>query len=307
MRDLLTGAEGLVGSAIRRLAPKNRDLISITRSQVDLTDFQRTLRMVEEIRPDRIFHAAGAVGGLGGNMKHPGEMFRRNILINFNIMEAARLCRTKKLISFMSTCIYPSQTSYPIKARSLHDGPPHYSNFAYAHAKRMQDIQSQAYRTEYGCNFITAVGTNLFGISDNFNLEDGHAVASLIHKIFLAKQNKTPVTVWGSGSPLREFVFADDIAQLSYWAMDHYDSPEPIIFSNGAETSIRELVSQIADCLEFKGEIIFDESKPDGQLRKPSDTAQLQKLHPRFQFTDLRIALQQTIDWFLKTYPNVRK
>ncbi len=190
-KDLLTGSEGLVGSAIKRAYSSDRDLISITRSQVDLTDYAATLRMLEETKPERIFHAAAAVGGLGGNMRHPGELFRKNILINFNLLEAARVTGVKKVLSYLSTCIYPDKVSYPLKEEYLHDGPPHPSNFGYAHAKRMIEVQSRAYRAEYGCNFISAVGTNLFGPCDNFNLKDGHALPSLIHKIYLARKNST--------------------------------------------------------------------------------------------------------------------
>jgi GDP-L-fucose synthase len=306
-RDLLTGSKGLVGSAIKRLHSKDRDLICVTRAQADLEDFRSTLKMMEEIRPERIYHAAAAVGGLGGNMRHPGEMFRKNILINFNVLEAARLTGVKKLISFMSTCVYPNQIQYPIQASNLHDGPPHHSNFAYAHVKRMQDIQSRAYRIEYGCNFITAVGTNLFGLNDNFNIEDGHAVASLIHKTFLAKQRGHDLVVWGSGRPLREFVFTDDIARLSFWAMENYQNSEPLMFSNETETSIRDLVELIAKKLDFKGRIIFDGSKPDGQSRKPSDGSRLRELLPSFQFTSLESAIEQTVSWFQQYYPNVRQ
>jgi GDP-L-fucose synthase len=305
-KDLITGASGLVGSALMRLTPSIREIIGLNRNEIDLTDFSETLTMMEKVHPERVFHAAAAVGGLGANMRHPGEMFRKNILINFNIMEAARLTGVKRLISFMSTCVYPNQISYPIQAQALHLGPPHPSNFAYAHAKRMQDIQAKAYRIEYGCNFITAVGPNLFGINDNFNLNDGHAVASIIHKTFLAKKDATDLVIWGSGKPLREFVFADDIARLSYWALENYQDAEPLMFSNGIETSIRELVELIAQKIGFQGRIVFDDSKPDGQYRKPSDISKLRELNPHFQFTPLSEALDKTIEWFIKAYPQVR-
>ncbi|MDB5036485.1 MAG: GDP-L-fucose synthase [Bacteriovoracaceae bacterium] len=305
-KDLLTGSEGLVGSAIKRHSSKERDLVCVTKKQVDLTDFSATVKMMEDLRPERVFHAAAAVGGLGGNMRHPGELFRKNILINFNVLEAARVTGVKRVLSYLSTCIFPDKVEYPMKETSLHEGPPHPSNFGYAHAKRMIDIQSRAYRMEYGCDFITAVGTNLFGLNDNFNLLDGHALPSLIHKTYLAKRDGKDLTVWGSGKPLREFVFADDIARLSLWAMDEYHEETPLMFSHGEETSIRELVELIAKKMNFQGKIIFDDSKADGQYRKPSDVSKLKKFQPDFKFTSLEKAIEQTTKWFTASYPNIR-
>jgi len=306
LKDLVTGATGLVGSAIERNAPIERDLVCVNHQDVDFTDYNATLKMMEKIRPERIFHCAAAVAGLGGNMKHPGELFRKNILINFNVLEAARVTGVKRVLSYLSTCIYPDQIEFPIQDSALHKGPPHPSNYAYAYAKRMIDVQSRAYREEYGCDFITAVGTNLFGPQDNFNLVNGHAFASLVHKTYLAKKNGTELKVWGSGKPLREFVFSDDIAKLSFWAMDNYHDAEPILFSNEQETSIRDLVQLIANKMDFKGSISFDDSKPDGQFRKPSSASKVKKLNPHFQFTPLEKAVEKTVGWFMETYPKVR-
>jgi GDP-L-fucose synthase len=302
---LVTGADGLVGSAIKNLNPKN--VVYLDHGDVDLTDFNKTRDKFTEIEPDQVIHLAARVGGIGANSKHPGEFFRNNILININVLECARLVKVKKLISFMSTCIFPNKIEFPLNVKSLHDGPPHPSNFGYAYAKRMLDIQSRAYRQEYGSNFITAIPTNIFGPNDNFDIEDGHVLPSLIHKCFLAKKDNTPLIIWGSGTPLREFIYSEDVAKLAFLAMENYNDAEPIIFSPGLESSIKEMVEIITEKLNFTGEIIYDSTKPDGQLRKQSDTKALHELYPDFKFTPLKDGINKTIDWFLANYPDIRK
>lgn len=305
MKLLITGSNGLVGSALRKYSPEGT--IFVTREDADLTDFEATKKLFESHAPTHIIHAAAQVGGIGGNMAHPGEYFRNNILINTNVLEAARLAGVTKVLSFLSTCIYPNDAPFPLHEDSLHNGPPHPSNFAYAHAKRMIDVQSRAYRKEWGCNFITAVGTNIYGPHDNFSLENSHVLPALIHKSYLAKQNGTDFPIWGSGTALREFVLSDDVAKLALWAIDSYEEESPIMFTSGVETSIKEVVETIAQKMHFEGNIVFDTSKPDGQLRKPSDTTKLKSYRPDFEFTSVEDGIAQTVEWFSKTYPNIRK
>jgi GDP-L-fucose synthase len=304
MKLLVTGANGLVGSAIRRQNPSNT--IYITREDVDLRDFEKTKKIFKEIAPTHVIHAAAVVGGIGGNLKMPGTFFRENTMINVNVLEAARLSGVKKLLSYISTCAWPDKVTYPLTEIQLHAGPPHDSNFAYAHAKRMVEVQSRAYRKEWGCNFIVGVGTNIYGPNDNFSLENGHVLPALVHRCFFAKQSGDPLTVWGSGKPLREFVLSDDIARLSLWALESYDEELPIIFSSGIETTIKDAVESIASSMDFKGQIVFDAGKPDGQLRKPSDDSRLKKYLPDFKFTPVSDGVQKTVEWFVKNYPKVR-
>lgn len=302
---LVTGASGLIGSAIQKLGMPN--MVFLSRKEGDLTNFNQTLKIFKKHRPTKVIHLAAQVAGIGGNMIHSGEYFRNNIMININVLEAARLTGAKKLISFMSTCVFPDKCAYPLNERDLHNGPPHPSNFGYAYAKRMLEVQSSAYNSEWGCNYIIAIPTNIYGPNDNFNFTDGHVVPSLIHKCFLAKKNKTDLVVWGSGKPLRELVFTDDIAKLALWMLDNYKESTPIIFSSGIETSIKNLVLLIAKKMKFKGKIIFDSKKPDGQFRKPSDTTKLLKYLPDFRFTPVEEGIEKTVLWFVKNYPNVRK
>ena len=302
---LVTGADGLVGSAIKRLNLPNA--VYLTHADLDLTDFEETKKTFAKIKPNRVIHTAAVVGGVGANLKHPGSYFRDNLLINIHTLEAARLAGVEKLLSFISTCVFPNNASYPLNEKDLHNGLPHDSNFGYAYAKRMMDVQSRAYRKEWACNFITAIGTNVYGPNDNFSLENGHVLAALIHKCFLAKENNTDLSVWGSGQALREFVFSDDIVKLALWALNNYNEESPIIFTSGIETSIKDVVHLVAKKMGFLGKIVFDATKPDGQLRKPSDSAKLQKYLPEFKFTSVADGLEQTIAWFVKNYPSIRK
>ena len=303
-RTLVTGSGGLVGYAIKQLNPKNT--IYITRKDVDLTDFSKTKKIFDEIKPDNVIHLAAEVAGIGGNLMHSGDFFRKNIMINVNVLEAARLSGVEKLISFMSTCVFPDPSKYPLNEKDIHNGPPHPSNFGYAYAKRMLEVQSSAYRNEWGCNFIVAIPTNIYGENDFWNLEDGHVFPSLNHKVFLDKKNKVDLAVWGSGKPLREFVYSKDIAKLILWAIEHYDEDTPIIFSNGQEMSIKELVEVIVEQTNFKGKVVFDKTKPDGQFRKPSDTTKLKKYLPDFKFTPHKKGIAKTVKWFVENYPDMR-
>ena len=303
-KTIVTGANGLVGNAIRLMNLANTAYL--TREDVDLTDFTSTRNRFVELEPENVIHLAAQVGGIGGNLIHSGEYFRNNILINTNVLESARIAGSKKLISFVSTCVFPDKCTYPLNEKDLHNGPPHPSNFGYAYAKRMLEVQSSAYRKEWNCNYIVAIPTNIYGPNDNFSLTEGHVVPALIHRTYLAKQGDTNLSVWGSGKPLREFVYSGDIAKLTLWAIENYSEDTPIILTSGIETSIGELTEIVAKKMKFNGKLIFDSSKPDGQYRKPSDTTKLKNYLPNFQWTPLEEGIERTVDWFLRNYQNAR-
>ena len=303
-KTIVTGAGGMVGYAFRQLNPP--DTVFLTRDDVDLTDFNATKTAFKLLKPEKVIHLAGVVAGVGGNIIHSGEFFRKNILINTNVLESARLCGAQKLISYMSTCVFPDPCTYPLNEKDIHNGPPHPSNFAYAYAKRMLEVQSSAYRQQWNCHYIVAIPANIYGPNDIWNLEEGHVIPSLIHKCYLAEQNGTALAVWGSGKPLREFVFSYDIARLSLWAIDSYQEDSPIIFSSGIEISIKDLVELVVEKMKFTGKVVLEKSKPDGQYRKPSDTSKLAKYLPDFTFTPIEEGIEITIDWFLSNYPNIR-
>jgi GDP-L-fucose synthase len=296
---LVTGGNGLVGSSI------HAD-IKIG-SEFDLRKSDISDEVLKKNNPTHVIHCAGKVGGLGSNMNHKGQFFYDNIMINTNIIESARKYNVEKLVAFLSTCIFPDNVEYPLTESKIHLGAPHNSNDAYAYAKRMADIQIRAYREQYGLNYISVIPTNIYGPNDNFSLEHGHVVPMLIHKLYLAQKNNTDFIVWGSGKPLREFIYSKDIAKLSEWALDNYNEVEPIIFTNSYEISIMDLVDLLISEFNFKGKVIFDTTKPDGQFRKPSDNSKLKSYLPDFKFTPIETGLKETIQWFRTNYENTRK
>jgi GDP-L-fucose synthase len=189
----------------------------------------------------------------------------------------------------------------------IHAGPPHESNYAYAYAKRMLDVQSQAYRDQYGCNFITAVPNNLYGENDNYDLNDSHVIPALIHKMHKAKQKDENVVLWGDGTPLREFTYSKDLANILLFLLEHYDGKEPINVGNTGEHSICWIAQLIARNLDFNNSIIWDTDKPAGQHRKPSSNEKLLQLGWREDmYTELEAGIEHACNWFLENYPNVR-
>ena len=208
LKLLVTGGTGLVGSAIKggiKLSSNNGDLINT----------EDTFKIFETLRPEKVIHCAARVGGLGGNMNYKGEFFYDNIMINTNVLEASRRVGVEKVVSFLSTCIFPDNVEYPLTENKIHLGEPHNSNYPYAYAKRMLDIQSRAYKEQYGLNYVSVIPTNIYGPNDNFDLKNGHVLPSLIHKCYLAKKNGTDLNVWGTGKALREFIYSEDVGKLT--------------------------------------------------------------------------------------------
>ena len=309
-RLLVTGANGLVGSQFKG------DLISIISKVGDLRDKKTVDSIIDfytdkdrqkEYAVDRIIHCAAKVGGVGGNMKYKGEFFYDNIMINTNVIESARQHGVKKLVAFLSTCVFPDNVEYPLTESKIHLGAPHFSNDAYAYAKRMAEVQIRAYREQYGLNYTSVIPTNIYGPNDNFDIENGHVIPSLIHKCYLARENNTDLTIWGSGQPLREFIYSKDVAELALWVLENYTESEPIILSTSEEISIKDVVGVIVGAMNFKGNVIFDKTKPDGQFRKPSDNSKLMSYLPDFKFTPFDVGIKETVEWFEKTYPNIKQ
>jgi len=303
-RILVTGSGGLIGHALKDL--NLQDCFFATRADADLTDYEETKKLFSRVRPDIVIHLAAAVGGIGGNLIHSGEYFRNNTMMNLNVLELSRQFNVAKVVSFMSTCVFPAEAKYPLTVDQLHIGPPHQSNFGYAYAKRMLEVQSAAYRKEFGCNFITLIPTNIYGPGDYWNLEEGHVIPSLIHKFYVARETSSDVYLWGSGNPLREFIYSYDLATIILWSVESYEEVAPLIISPSVEISIRDLANSIAREIKFTGKIDWDLDKPDGQLRKPSSNAELLKFNPGISFTPIEDGLKRTVEWFITNYPNVR-
>jgi len=250
------------------------------------------------------------VGGVKANSNYVGDFYFANSNINHNVLNEAKNFGVKKVISLLSTCVYPDEPYilYPLTEDQLHLGPPHPSNFGYAYAKRMVDVMSRAYREQYGCNFITAIPNNLYGEHDNFDLENGHVIPALIRKIWEAKVNKnSSIECWGNGRPLREFTYAEDIAKILVYLMKNYNDPSPINIGNTKEYSIKEVVNVICDILEYDGNIIWSTDKPSGQYRKPSSNKNLLDLGwKKEDYTSLKTGLKKTCEWVKINYPNIR-
>jgi GDP-L-fucose synthase len=301
MKTLLTGANGLVGRAIEA------DVRFGGSSDLDLTDLGKTYREIKANSPDVVIHTAAKVGGLGANINYVSDFYVDNVLINTNVLEASRRSGVTRLISFLSTCIFPDAVEYPLSEGKLHLGEPHDSNFGYAYAKIMLEVQSRAIRNQYGLNYDCLIPTNIYGPGDNFNIDDGHVLPSLIHKCYLAKQNNEDFVVWGSGKPLREFIFYKDIGEIVRKLIERGKSFGSLIVSPSKEISIGEVAELVAKHLGFRGNIVYDNSKPDGQLRKPTDNSKLMSLLPDTEFTPIEDGICETVEWFVKNYKSCRK
>jgi GDP-L-fucose synthase len=298
---LVTGGNGLVGSEF-----VGDHYFKPSSNVYDLRKTEDTNRLMLK-GFDSIIHCAAKVGGVGGNMNFKGDFFYDNIMMNTNIIEGARMSGVKNLVAFLSTCVFPDNVEYPLTESKIHLGPPHTSNDAYAYAKRMTDIQIRAYREQYGLNYKSVIPCNIYGPNDNYDIVNGHVLPSLIHKCYLARENKTPLSIWGSGKPLREFIFSKDVAKLTEWVLHNYNENEPIILSTSEEISIMDMVGIIVELMNFKGDVIFDSSKPDGQFRKPSDNSKIKHYLPDFKFTPIYEGLKETIEYFENHYNVIRK
>jgi GDP-L-fucose synthase len=309
MKVLVTGGTGLVGSAIKTISHDypHFEFIFLSSKQCDLTDWEETLKYFQEVKPDYVIHLAANVGGLFKNMKYKVDMLEKNLTINSNVLKASHIIKVKKLIGCLSTCIFPDKTTYPINESMLHLGPPHFSNDAYAYAKRILEIQCRAYREQYGDNFVCIIPTNIYGPNDNFNLEDSHVIPALIHKCYLAKKNSKPFVVNGTGTPLRQFIYSEDLAKLIMFVLEKYNDIEPIILSVNEcdEISIKDIVSIISKEFDYDN-VVWDSTKSDGQYKKTADNSKLQSLI-NFEFTKIDIGIKNTIKWFIDNYETLRK
>ena len=309
---LITGGSGLVGSAIRNISLDYCDkykVIFLSSKDCDLMNYTNTFSTFSTFNPDYVIHLAACVGGLFKNIAYKVDMFEKNIIINTNVLKVCHEIKVKKVISCLSTCIFPDKTTYPIDETMLHNGPPHTSNDAYAYAKRMLEVQSRAYQEQYNDNFICVIPTNIYGPYDNFNLQDSHVIPALIHKCYLAKKNNEPFVIAGSGNPLRQFIYSEDLAKLILWTLENYNQLEPIILSvpESDEKSIHYVTSCIAKEFDYCDNMSFDKEKPDGQFKKTANNSKLSQFLPNFQFTPIEKGIHKTVEWFIKNYDSCRK
>jgi len=296
----VTGHKGLVGSAIMRTLQSRgmTRLLTASRDELDLRDQWSVSKWFEEHRPDFVIHVAGKVGGIWANSKYPADFLYDNMLVHSTVLRAACDSKVKKLLYLGSSCIYPRDCPQPIKEEYLLTGPLEKTNYAYAIAKIAGLLSCQAYREQYDCQFISAMPTNLYGPNDNFHPENSHVLPALIRRFHEAKTSSAPsVTIWGTGTPLREFLHVDDLATACLFLLDNYNEAETINIGTGIDLSIRELAETIRELVYPDCLIDFDTSKPDGTPRKQLDISKLKSLgwEPSINLKD---GVRQTYEWY---------
>ncbi len=299
MRILVAGSSGLVGSAITRaLEETAHEVVKVNSSVVDLTDRQATFDFVSSKSPDAVIDAAAKVGGIGANDSMPVEFLSRNIQIQTNLMDAAHAANVGKFVFLGSSCIYPRDAQQPIKEESLLTGPLESTNSAYAIAKIAGIELIRSYRRQYGRRWISLMPTNLYGPGDNFDLATSHVLPALIRKFSEAVESgSSEVVLWGTGSPRREFLHVDDLARAVLLAMEIYDDDQILNVGVGTDVTIRELAETVALVTGFQGEIVWDETKPDGTPRKVLDVSRMMELgwSPQIKLKD---GIIQTLAWY---------
>ena len=299
MTILVAGGTGLAGSAIvRELARVNKKVIGISSKDVNLLDRAKTFSYIKDLKPNVIIDAAAKVGGVGSNNAYPVEFLSQNLQIQTNLMDAAHEVKVEKFVFLGSSCIYPRNCAQPIKEDYLLTGELEQTNSAYAIAKIAGIELIKSYRKEYGYSWISVMPTNLYGPNDSFDLENSHVLPALIRKFVEAKRNNSPeVVLWGSGTPLREFLHVDDLAKAILVCLEKYDDSQQINIGSGDEISIRDLGQKIANLTGFTGKVVWDSNRPDGTPRKVLDSTKINKLGWKAAIT-LDQGMAATVEWY---------
>lgn len=301
---MVTGGAGFLGSfVIERLKEAGCKNIFVTRfEEYDLRDRDCILKLFRDARPEVIIHLAAVVGGIGANMANPGSYFYENAIMGIQLMEYARVFGVEKFVAIGTICAYPKFTPVPFKEEDLWSGYPEETNAPYGLAKKMMLVQSQAYRQQYGFNSIFLLPVNLYGPRDNFDPKSSHVIPALIKKcVDAVKSGAEKIEVWGSGEASREFLYVSDAARAIVMAAEKYDKSEPVNIGAGFEIKIKELAALIAKLSGFRGELVYDSSKPDGQPRRCLDTG---RAFAEFGFkagTGFEDGLRATIEWYEKS------
>jgi GDP-L-fucose synthase len=306
-RVYVAGHRGMVGSAIvRRLNTLGHEPIVRTRAELDLTRQQPVEDFFARERPEVVFFAAAKVGGILANSTYPADFIGENLAIQTNVIHSASRSGVKKLVFLGSSCIYPKLAAQPISEGALLTGPLEPTNEWYAVAKIAGIKMVQAYRAQHGFNAISLMPTNLYGPGDNFDLESSHVAAAMIRKFHrAAREGATEVVLWGTGSPRREFLHVDDLANAAVFALEHYDDPAIMNIGSGEDLTIAELAAMVCDISGYRGRIVWDTSKPDGTPRKLLDVSRLHALGWKHRI-DLRSGLESAYRWFVENAPEAR-
>lgn len=304
-RIYIAGHRGLVGSALLRKLRSERyeNLVLRTSGELDLREQAAVREFFRTERPEYVFLAAARVGGIHANNSFPAQFIYENLMIEANIIHSSYLSGVKKLLFLGSSCIYPKFAPQPIKENSLLEGKLEPTNQAYAIAKIAGIEMCRSYNTQYGTGYISLMPTNLYGPGDNFDLENAHVLPALIRKFVEAgRENRPDVTVWGTGSPMREFLYVDDLADASLFLMKNYSGSGPVNIGTGRDISIRDLALMVKKITGFQGGIVFDNSKPDGTPRKLLDVSLLNSMGWQ-AMTGLEEGIRLTYEWYMQNRP----
>jgi GDP-L-fucose synthase len=300
MKTVVTGGSGFLGSHLVELLEADGHDVHIVRSKdTDLTDMGAVAQLFAEQRPDRVYHLAAEVGGIGANRDNPGRYWYANLTMGVNILEQARIHSTDKLVMVGTICSYPKFAPIPFREDTLWDGYPEETNAPYGVAKKALLVGAQSYREQYGLNSIMLLPVNLYGPRDNFDLQSSHVIPALIRKMVEAQQRgESSVTLWGDGTPTREFLFVEDCARGLFMAGRDYNGAEPVNLGTGIEITIKDLAETVAAATGFDGEIIWDTTKPNGQPRRQLDVTRARE---RFGFeaeVSFADGMARTVEWF---------
>jgi GDP-L-fucose synthase len=300
-RILVTGGSGFLGRHVLAALDQRgyRHVFAPGHAEFDLTRQGDVHDCLEQTRPNAVIHLAAVVGGIGANLARPGEFFYQNLVMGALLMEQARLQHVEKFVSIGTICAYPKFTPTPFHEDELWNGYPEETNAPYGLAKKMLLVQGQAYQQQYGFRAIYLLPVNLYGPGDNFDPRSSHVIPALIRKCIEAREaGAEHVTVWGTGTPTREFLYVADCADGIVAAMERYDDPDPVNLGSGREISIADLASLIAEATGFRGEIRFDPAQPDGQPRRRLDTSRALERFGWQATTDFRTGLAATVEWY---------
>jgi GDP-L-fucose synthase len=302
-RVLVTGGAGFLGRyVVDMIRERGAAQIVVPRSaEYDLVQMEAVERIYDDAKPDLVIHLAARVGGIGANLDNPGKFFYDNLMMGVQLLEVGRQRGVKKFVSLGTICAYPKFTPVPFKEDTLWDGYPEETNAPYGLAKKMLLVQGQAYRQQYGFNSIYLLPVNLYGPGDNFDLHTSHVIPALIRKCVEAvRRGEDQIVCWGDGTPTREFLFVKDCAEAIVLATERYDGPDPVNVGAGEEVSIKRLAEIVAEIVGFKGKILCDASRPNGQPRRCLDTS---RAHNAFGFkaqTPLHQGIRETVAWYCR-------
>lgn len=300
-RVLVTGGHGFLGRhVVEAFRARGVEPITFRSAEYDLRDWQQTEAVFRDLRPDVVVHIAWTGGGIGYMRAHPGSIARDNTLMACHVLEACRTHRVKKFVGIGSVCSYPKYTKVPFREEDLWLGYPEETNAPYGISKKMMLVLTQSFAEEFDLDGVHLLMVNMYGPWDNFDLESSHVIPAMIRKFLAAKERgDTQVTLWGDGSPTREFIYVNDAAEAVVLATERYDSPEPVNIGSATEASIRDLATRIQDLVGYRGTIVWDTTKPNGQPRRKLDVS---KAKERFGFearTTLEQGLERTFRWYI--------